>query len=209
MEAVSNGHPTDGPPVMPFGSTWGQPADATPGLSMGQPADSPPDRAHGWSPMAEAAEAAGVTRRTLRRWCAEGRVESQLVGQRGAQVRWIKLDSLRTEPADDLRSLAPDEPRDRAPDGPRSAPTDTPRSQPTADPRTVSALRAERDRLANEVDWLRRQVEEMRAAEREMRILIARALPDPTPPALAEKNVTPEPEPPQKVRWWVRLWGSR
>jgi hypothetical protein len=209
VEAISNGHPTDGPPVMSLGSTWGQPPDATPGLSLGQPADSPPDRSAGWSPMAEAAEAAGVTRRTLRRWCAEGRVESQLVGQRGAQVRWIKLDSLRTEPTDSLRSQPADEPMVGPADAPRSQPADTPRSGPPADPRVVSALRAERDRLANEVDWLRRQVEEMRSAEREMRILIARALPDPTPPALAERNVTPAPEPPKRVRWWAKLWGTR
>jgi hypothetical protein len=53
--------------------------------------------------MAEGCDQVGVTRRTLRPWCAAEKVESRFVGQRAAQVRWVKLDTLPTDPTDGPR----------------------------------------------------------------------------------------------------------
>jgi hypothetical protein len=63
----------------------------------------------------------------------------------------------------------------------------------------VSAHQAGRDGLANEVEWLRRQVEEMRSAEREMRVLLARTRPQPKLTPALEANLTPAP--PKRVGW--------
>ena len=162
-----------------------------------------------WLTVVEAASIAGVAVRTLRRWVSEGRVESRVGRADHHPVRLVLRSSIPSSGTEgQCQSSAPQHTEtvtgsaDPSPVS-SSATDDHPRDQSHAAELELAAVRAERDRLADETRWLRGRLEEASVETRELRILLARALPEPRHQiALEAQNVTPSAPTTARVRWW-------
>jgi hypothetical protein len=99
-----------------------------------------------------------------------------------------------------------------------SAPVEEARPQapPPAEEARPPGSAADPDRLTQalaEVEFLREEVKARRTAEEQLRVMLMQLerTNAELAGALCQKALppAPEPEPPQKIRWWVRLWGTR
>lgn len=216
---------------------------ATDGASrlLAAPPGDPQQPAAGSFTIAEAAGLLGVGERTLREWARAGKIPTlpAIPGERGARIAVATVEELRqarplawdgsglvdgggaprpaAEPDGGERRLAAPPGGDR-----RQLAAEDGASQPlaaVAGAELVAAVGRERDHLAGEVEFLRRQLEAARQSEAELRVLLghqAAALRQLTErPALAAPiegeaaPIAPETAPPagRSRRWW-RLWGS-
>jgi hypothetical protein len=171
-----------------------------------------------WVSVSEAAAAAGTSDRTVWRWVHSGVVESKVERRGQRDVRLINAVSLPPSDSDSHRPTASSDT-----DSQRPTPSDSgvesqglktevaapaPAECPCCKVREseVGHLRAQIDRRAEEAAM---QAE----AERELRLMMMQL--ERTNAELAASLCVkalppaPDPEPPRRVRWWARIWGTR
>ena len=171
--------------------------------------------AAGWVTVAEAAAQAGVLERTVRRWVAAGTVVS---GMDADGRRRICPDSLpcpesASDTATPAASVASGPDTDTASGAASGAASGSPIDHEAErdlrraldGARLAAKVAAQRmGQYRGEAEWLRRQLEQSRQAEAELRVLMlsqARTI-----EALqAPRVLAPAPE--SKRRWWWRWWG--
>jgi len=160
-------------------------------IPPGTPQNDPVDAVE-WITVTAAMTRAGVSRRTIRRWIAASTVESKLTGEDGRELRLIRADTL---PTGDTRDDTHASHRDGTKDSHGASEGDS-----TGDTHFHDTV----TRQAEEIAFLRAQVERRDQAEAELRRLLlssqnALAL------ALEQRSLPPAPDPPRRLKWW-RLW---
>jgi hypothetical protein len=163
-----------------------------------------------WVTVTAAMTRAGVSRRTIRRWIAEGRVESRLVEEDGREVRLIRGDTLPAAGAGDDTVTGAGAVRG---DGIGASTGDgtgvghgVGREGGTGD-----GLRELVTHQTQEIQHLRVQLDARTQAESELRRLLLvsqqalqAALERPALPPMP----APDPMPARRVRWWnPATWG--
>jgi excisionase family DNA binding protein len=183
--------------------------------------------------VSEAAERVGIPERTLRAWIRQGRVPvlAPTEGSRGVRLSAKTLDELRqakpltwdgerflggTAAAEQQQEgLAAAEqqhgsgmPAEERHGGSTAAAEERQAGLPfVAYEELLAAADRERDHLLDEVQFLRRQLEESRQAETQMRVLLghhAATLRQLTERPALPATASVDPDPPRRPRWWAR-----